>query len=239
MRWINFWLSWRDKMTVFMKREVARRVFAKELMSSTYAMRDEGEKSPVYVLTPLGLKCNRVFIIGALTEKTDVGEDSSIYRIRIADQTGSFIGYIGRYQPEAYDAIAEINELSLVAVTAKVRLFEGETRTFVSIRPETISMAEPESRDYWVVETARSTIKRIKEMERGEGENVKLAREIYGTDLNEYRRMVREALLRLKEEYVEETEEEEVELEDVEEEGELDLMLVEEEEIDLTKLLED
>jgi len=225
-------------MAVFMKREVARRVFAKELMDSNYAMKDEGEKSPVYILTPLGLKCNRVFIIGALTEKTDVGEESSIYRIRITDQTGSFVGYIGRFQPEAYDAIAEIDVLNLVAVTAKVRLFEGETRKFVSLRPETISIADAESRDYWVVETARATIKRIREMERGEGENVKLAREIYGTDIEEYKKAVKEALLRLKEEYTVEEEEEIVEGEEIEEEVDIDFD-IEEEEIDLTELLED
>jgi len=222
-------------MTVMMKREVAKRVFAKELMDSTYAMRDEGEKSPIYILTPLGLKCNRVFIIGALTEKESIGEDGNIYRIRITDQTGTFIGYISPFQSEAYEAIAEIDVLNLVAVTAKVRLFEREAKTFVSIRPESISIADVESRDYWVVETARATVKRIKEMERGEGENVKLARKVYGTNIEEYKQAVRDALLRLKEEYVMEEEIEEVE-EIVEEELDFE---IDEEEIDLTELLED
>lgn len=232
-------------MTVFLKREVARRVFAKELMNSSYTLRDESEKSPVYVLTPLGLKCNRVFIIGVLTEKEEVGEDGSIYRIRITDQTGSFVGYVSKFQPEAYEALEEIDILTLVATTAKVRVFEGETRKFVSIRPETISPADPESRDYWVVETAIQTLERIKEMERGESENAKLAMEKYNTNLEEYKNVVREAVMKLMEDYqaeIEELEEEEEEeaFEEMEEEEleEVDID-IEEEEIDLTKLLED
>ncbi len=224
-------------MANFVRREVARRVFAKELMNSTYSMKDEREKSPVYVLTPLGLKCNRVFVIGALTEKTEVGEEGGVWRVRIVDQTGTFVGYISRYQPDAFEAIAEIDTLTLVAVTAKVRLFEAGTRTLVSLRPESINITDVESRDYWVVETARATIKRIREMERGETENARLAREIYGTDLDEYRKAVKEALLRLKEEYAAE----EVESEEIEEEEEVDEFdfEIEEEDIDLSELLED
>ncbi|AIG97654.1 RPA family protein [Archaeoglobus fulgidus] len=228
-------------MTAFLKREVARRVFAKELMNSTYTLKDESEKSPVYVLTPLGLKCNRVFIIGVLTEKEERGEDGSIYRIRVVDQTGSFVGYVGRYQPEAYEALEDIDTLTLVALTAKVRVFEGETGKFVTLRPETISIADPESRDYWVMETAIQTLERIKEMEKGEKETARLAMEVYNTNLEEYKNAVREAIARVMEDYgeigVEEEEEEEIEEEEFEvEEEEISF---EEEEIDLTELLED
>lgn len=230
-------------MATFFKREVARRVFAKELMDSSYTMKDESEKSPVYVLTPLGLKCNRVFIIGVLTEKEEIGEEGSIYRVRITDQTGSFVGYVGRFQPEAYEALEEIDILTLVATTAKVRVFEGETRKFVSIRPETISPADPESRDYWVVETAIQTLERIREMERGESKNARLAKEIYNTNLEEYKNAVKEAVMRLMEDYqteIEEIEEEEEEFFAEVEEEELEEGLdIEEEEIDLTELLED
>jgi len=233
----------------FYRREVARRVFAKELMDSSYTIKDEEERSPVYILTPLGLKCNRVFVIGVLTEKEEVGADGSIYRIRIADQTGSFIGYVGRFQPEAYEALEEIDTLTLVATTAKVRVFEGETRNFVSLRPETITPTDPEYRDYWVVETALQTLERIKEMERGESENAKLAMEKYGTNVEEYRNAVKEAVMRLMEDYSVEEEETEKEMEEELEEGEemeewveegeeIDID-IEEEEIDLTELLED
>jgi len=227
-------------MTVLLRREVARRVFAKELMSSTYTLRDESEKSPLYVLTPLGLKCSRVFIIGVLTDMEERGEDGNIYRIRVADHTGAFIGYIGKYQPEAYEAIEEIDLLTPVAITAKVRVFEGETRKFVTLRPEMISVADPESKDYWVIETAVQTLKRIEEMKKGESDTARLAMEIYNTDLEEYRRAVREAVEKVMESYefyfeerMLEEEEEEFEIEEDEE------LSFEEEEIDLTELLKD
>ena len=227
-------------MTVLLRREVARRVFAKELMSSTYTLRDESEKSPLYVLTPLGLKCSRVFIIGVLTDMEERGEDGNIYRIRVADHTGAFIGYIGKYQPEAYEAIEEIDLLTPVAITAKVRVFEGETRKFVTLRPEMISVADPESKDYWVIETAVQTLKRIEEMKKGESDTARLAMKIYNTDLEEYRRAVREAVEKVMESYefyfeerMLEEEEEEFEIEEDEE------LSFEEEEIDLTELLKD
>ena len=227
-------------MTAFLRREVARRVFAKELMNSTYPIPGKGEKSPVYVLTPLGLKCNRVFIIGVLTEKEERGEEGNIYRIRILDQTGSFIGYVGRYQPEAYEALEEIEPFTLVAVTAKVRVFEGQSGKLVTLRPETISVSDPESRDYWVIETAIHTLERIREMERGESEMARMAMEVYNTNLEEYRNAVREAVMRLIEDYgglMEEEAEEEIDEEF--EFGEEEELSFEEEEIDLTELLED
>jgi len=217
------------------KREVARRAFAKELNDATYMLKSGEDRSPVYVLTPLGLRCNRVFVIAALLEKEEVQPESGIWRIRLADPTGSFIGYVGRYQPEALESLMDIEPPILAAVTAKVRVFEGVTRTFVSLRPENINIADAEARDYWIIETAKATMNRIRDMENESSEDAKLAKQIYNPDLNEYRRAVKEALLRLKEEYeiferIEEAEE------IAEEDFEFEL---EEEEFDLSDLLEE
>jgi len=179
------------------KREIARRMFAHEFNRSTYKIQDEGEKSPVYVLSPLGLRCNRIFIVGALLEKEEVRADSGIWRIRISDPTGVFSGFIGRYQPEALESLLEIDPPELVAITAKVRVFEGE-RTMVFIRPENISTVTSDVRDYWIVETAKGTIERIRKMEKEEDEDTKLARQIYSTELEEYKNIIKQALLSLK-----------------------------------------
>ncbi|RLI76300.1 hypothetical protein DRP04_12785, partial [Archaeoglobales archaeon] len=90
------------------RREVARRIFAKEFNDSTQVLREGGDKSPVYILTPLGLRCNRIFVIGALLEKEETRPDSGIWRIRVADPTGVFIGYVGKFQPEALESLLEI-----------------------------------------------------------------------------------------------------------------------------------
>ena len=56
------------------EREPARRVFASELRECRYQFKDgEDEKSPTFVLLPTGERCNRIFIVGTLTEKTAAG----------------------------------------------------------------------------------------------------------------------------------------------------------------------
>jgi len=52
------------------QREVARRLYAKELNESTLVYKEhEDTYAPQYLLTPTGAKCNRVFVVGALTER--------------------------------------------------------------------------------------------------------------------------------------------------------------------------
>ncbi|MEM1578540.1 MAG: hypothetical protein QXN34_04730 [Archaeoglobaceae archaeon] len=197
------------------RREAAKRVFAKEFNASKYKIGGEGEKEAVYVLTPLGLKCNRLFIIGALIEKEEIKPDSEMWRIRVADPTGSFLGFIGKFQPEALDSITEISVPSTVAITAKAKLFERGERAIPLLRPETINVSDFDARDYWIVETAKATLRRIKMMESGENE-FRIAREKYNPDLQEYKKMVAEVILKLKGEIeVLESEKEEVS-EDVE-----------------------
>jgi RPA family protein len=203
------------------RREVARRVFAKEFNSSRYKLGGNAEKEPVYVLTPLGLKCNRIFIIGALIEKEETKPDSEVLRIRIADPTGSFLGFVGKFDPEAKVSLTEIDIPSTVAVTAKARLLERGGRVIPFIRPETINLSDFESRDYWILETAKATMKRI-EMMKGDSELARLAREKYNPNLEEYKEMVISALMRLKEE-VEISEEREESIEESIEEEILDL----------------
>jgi len=203
------------------RREVARRVFAKEFNSSRYKLGGNAEKEPVYVLTPLGLKCNRIFIIGALIEKEETKPDSEVLRIRIADPTGSFLGFVGKFDPEAKVSLTEIDIPSTVAVTAKARLLERGGRVIPFIRPETINLSDFESRDYWILETAKATMKRI-EMMKGDSELARIAREKYNPNLEEYKEMVVSALMRLKEE-VEISEEREESIEESIEEEILDL----------------
>ena len=53
------------------EREPARRVFAAELRECRYQFREgDDEKSPTFVLLPTGERCNRVFLVGTLTENT-------------------------------------------------------------------------------------------------------------------------------------------------------------------------
>lgn len=194
------------------RREIARRIFAYEFNRSTYRIKPEEEKAPVYVLTPLGMRCNRVFVVGALLDKDEIKPDSGIWRIRVADPTGAFFGYVGRFQPDALESLMEIEPPELVAIVAKIRVFERDGRLFVSLHPESISVVDSETRDYWIYETALKTLERIRRMELKKDEDCKLAWQIYNPNLNEFRQMVKQALASLKEEFelIEEIEEEEL-----------------------------
>jgi RPA family protein len=199
------------------RREIARRIFAYEFNRSTHRIQPEEDKAPVYVLTPLGMRCNRVFIVGALLDKDEIKPDSGIWRIRVSDPTGAFFGYVSRFQPDALEALMEIEPPELVAVVGKVRVFERDGRHFVSLRPEYISVVDSDVRDYWVYETALRTLERIRRMELKKDEDCKLAWQIYNPNLNEYRQIVKQALMSLKEEYeiLEEIEESEEEIEEL------------------------
>jgi len=217
------------------KREVAKRIFAYEFNNSTYKLVQTEDRAPVYVLTPTGARCNRVFVVGVLLEKEESKPDSNFWRIRISDPTGVFIGFIGRFQPDALASILQIEPPEIVATVGKVRVFEGESRKLVSIRPEQIVVANTITRDYWIYETAAKTLERIKKMQEKNDDDSKLAWQIYNPNLEEYIDVVKIALNSIKEKEVEDIKKEKTpkeEVEKLEEEFE-----IEEEEWDISEIL--
>ncbi len=150
-------------------RETAWRMFSSELNSATYEIKGEDEKSPSYVVTRLGAMVNRVLIAGVLTEKENVGtDDEPMWRGRIQDlATGNFFINVGRYQPEASAAIADIDTPEFVAIVGKVRTYTtDDERVFVSIRPERIVKINEEIRAQWILDAARSTWDRLNKMKK-------------------------------------------------------------------------
>lgn len=145
------------------QREVAHRVFAVEMNDTTHELKGEGEMAPSYVVTPLGAKVNRVFIVGVLTERENIGQDGNdLWRARVSDPTGVFTLYAGQFQPEAAQALAELDVPSFVAVVGKARTYEPEPGSlFVSIRPESITPVDETTRDEWILATADHTHTRI------------------------------------------------------------------------------
>ena len=144
-------------------RETAWRVFATELNSSTLEIKATEEKMPSYIVTPLGAKINRVLIAGVMTEKENIGsEEEPMWKARIQDVSGSFFINVGRFQPEASAAIADIEIPSFVAAVGRVRTYTtDDQRVFVSVRPEHIVPISESVRNEWILETAKSTWKRL------------------------------------------------------------------------------
>ena len=169
-------------------REVARRVFADEFNDATFSFKEsDDDRAPVYALLPTGEKVNRVFFVGTLTEKEDVGEDNEYWRGRIVDPTGTFFVYAGQYQPEATSMLRDLEPPAYVAVVGKPRTYETDDGTVnVSVRPESIQVVDAATRDRWVVETAERTVDRIGAFEDEGNEYARMAREEYDIPVDRY-----------------------------------------------------
>jgi RPA family protein len=200
-------------------REVARRIFAEELRNSTLAFRDGDDQhqyAPQYLLTPTGARCNRVFLVGTLTERDDIGGDTEYWRGRVIDPTGSILVYAGQYQPEAAQALANIEPPAFVAVVGKPNLYQTEDGSvIISVRVEAIQKVDEATRNRWIIDTAKRTKERLDILRNASiaspefstadksisilpAMDIERALAHYNTDVKQYMQMVIRALSALK-----------------------------------------
>jgi RPA family protein len=166
-----------------MKRQHAFRVFASEFNDSMFEIKQEGEMTPSFVISPLGGLLNRVFIVGVLTDVENVSEGGDFVRAHVSDPTGVFTIYSGQYQPELTKKLSMIDVPAFVAITGKSRSYtpEDSDNFYVSIRPEQIQEVDVNVRDYWIIETCQRTKGRI--------EAVKEALKMTDVSSNELRKL--------------------------------------------------
>ncbi|WP_435347203.1 RPA family protein [Haloarchaeobius sp. HRN-SO-5] len=144
------------------RREVAYRLFATEFDDATLSHQEaDEERAPNYVITPTGARVNRLFVVGVLTEVEQVNDD--VLRARVVDPTGGFVVYAGQYQPDELAALERLDPPTFVAVTGKARTFtpDDSDRVYTSVRPESISEVDADTRDRWVVDAAEQTLERV------------------------------------------------------------------------------
>ncbi|WP_435063055.1 RPA family protein [Halobaculum sp. EA56] len=143
-------------------REVAHRLFAAEFDDADldHSESDE-ERAPNYVVTPTGLRVNRLFAVGVLTEVESVNEQT--LRGRVVDPTGAFVTYAGQYQPDEAAFLDRTTPPAFVALTGKARTFQPEDSDLVytSVRPESLATVDADTRDRWVVSAAEATLRRV------------------------------------------------------------------------------
>jgi len=183
------------------EREPARRVFASELRECRYQFKDgEDEKSPTFVLLPTGERSNRIFIVGTLTEKTRQGEQNIFYRGRVVDPTGTFFVMAGSYQPEAMQQLARIEPPQFVAVIGKPNLYQKPDGSFMnSVRIESITVVDKDTRDLWVLDAAKQTLDRVDAFMAGTAPDVIKAKEQYpNIDPAVFRKIAYDALAQIK-----------------------------------------
>jgi RPA family protein len=152
-----------------LKREIAKRIFAKEFEACREldkSERSESEtadsKSPNLLISPLGLILNRVFAVGVLTELDSIGTQNEMWKARIVDPTGAFTVYAGQFQPDASIFFSTVRVPAFIALTGKARIYEPEPGSvFVSIRAEEANVVDEEIRNRWVIDTAEQTVARL------------------------------------------------------------------------------
>jgi hypothetical protein len=149
-----------------MKREHAWRVFATEFNDASFELKGEEKMAPSYVITPLGSKINRLFVVGVLTDVEQVSESGDFVRGHISDPTGVFTLYSGQFQPEVTDQLTSIEVPAFVAIVGKSKGYipEDGDMLYASVRPERVVQVDAKLRDSWILETCKRTKERIEAM---------------------------------------------------------------------------
>ena len=80
----------------------------------------------------------------------------------MVDPTGTFFIMAGSYQPEAMQQIARIEPPAFVAVVGKPNVYETpDGAVLISVRCESVTAVDKDTRDRWVLDCARATLDRI------------------------------------------------------------------------------
>ncbi len=144
-----------------MARETAWRAFAGEYKDSDLEEKGEGEMAPSYVITPLGVKLNRILVVGTLME---VEKRENDVRATLWDGTDTISLYANKYNQNAMDALIGLREKApcYASALARVRMYSPEEgHLIVTVKPESIREATLEERDYWMLSAAEQTLYRI------------------------------------------------------------------------------
>lgn len=163
------------------KRASITKMLCAEVSKTLFALpKGEEQYEPQTYLSPVGRMVAKVMIAGTAIEKEDIGKDTSLWRLRVADPTGSISIFAGQYQAEAAQAITELEVPAFVAVVGKLNLYEPEGGSvIVSLRPDSVTVIDGASRDDIVLDAALSTARSIKKAS-ADADLMKRVSEAYG-----------------------------------------------------------
>ena len=181
-------------------REPAKRIFVIEYIDSImhYKENEADEKSPVFVVTPTGAIANRILLSGVLVSKESKMSKNGIggryYTLRVNDLSGTLLVYVTPYNAEAIRQITEIEEPAFVTIIGKTHIYtpEDSDKPLLSIKAESITVVDENTRNMWILDTARQTLERIQKMRDKTAKNYNVIEEFYGNiDLTKYENAVK------------------------------------------------
>lgn len=179
-------------------REPAKRIFAAEFRETRISQKFDAsdEKAPVFVITPTGECANRLLIVGVLTFKEKKGDPNIYYKGTVDDMTGTFFVMANNYNPEAMSQMASIKNIpTFVAVIGKPIIYNTpDGKKFASVRVEEIREVDRTTRDMWLLDTAKATLRRIEAMEKETDPQLIEIKDAYKTNTTVYKGIVKKAI---------------------------------------------
>ncbi|MEM3396491.1 MAG: hypothetical protein QW620_02025 [Thermoplasmata archaeon] len=163
------------------RREVAYRIFSFELeeatveekggetLSAESASFSEQSKTPNYVITPTGLRVNRVLVVGKLLYAPERIGEKEMWKLEVSDSLGTFYVLTPNFRSEIVNYVKNMDPDTLpkvVFLCGKIRTYKpDETRFYISIRPEVLCDSTMDMHHYWLIQAAKSLLRRIECLE--------------------------------------------------------------------------
>ena len=145
-------------------RELAWRVLVNEVRASSGEEKGSGEKTPSYLISPLGARMNRILVTGSITPPDPAGTGPAGFaRARLTDATGTLPVTAGSYQPLGRADLERLTEPTRAFVVGKVAWNRNSVPSpDVSLRAEAVHpVTDPEYRSL-LAESAAQTLERLR-----------------------------------------------------------------------------
>ncbi|MDC0557384.1 hypothetical protein OAO34_06320, partial [Candidatus Poseidoniaceae archaeon] len=146
-------------------------MLASEFSDSTLHQQGSGEFDPLFVITKLGAKVNRLVVAGLLErlEPRETSNGATLWQGQLRDPSGLHYFSVGDYAPEAMRELTvqlasriDDGETVMLIMTAKARYFQNdEGAVYTSLRPEEAAVITRSNYRNWLVKAAEGLLERM------------------------------------------------------------------------------
>jgi len=151
-------------------------MLASEFSDSTLNQQGSGEFDPMFIITKLGAKVNRVIVAGMLErlDPRETSNGSTLWQGQLRDPSGLHFFSVGDYAPESMRELTiqlssriEDGESIMLLMTAKARYFQNEEgAVYTSLRPEEAAIVTREVYRNWLVSACKGMLERMDMLEK-------------------------------------------------------------------------
>lgn len=151
-------------------------MLASEFTDSTLSQQGSGEFDPMFIITKLGAKVNRVLVAGMLErlDPRETSNGSTLWQGQLRDPSGLHFFSVGDYASESMRELTiqlssriEDGESIMLLMTAKARYFQNEEgAVYTSLRPEEAAVVTREVYRNWLVKASQGMLERMDMLEK-------------------------------------------------------------------------